>query len=170
MRNSGYPSYSLDFRVSEKRTRGKRSRRRATTFDEGSIDVPLSFRIFTLQKPRFATMSKLFAIFLVALCVIAKVCFCFSSSLRPTLIRFFMGYLSPAQCLGDVIHLTEDNFDKVVDGSTNVLVEFYAPWCGHCKNLAPEWKIAGETFQDGEYVANAAHAQQSEKAYCFFLF
>jgi protein disulfide-isomerase A6 len=48
--------------------------------------------------------------------------------------------------------LTEDNFDQVVDGSTNVLVEFYAPWCGHCKNLAPEWKIAGETFQEGDDV------------------
>jgi len=57
---------------------------------------------------------------------------------------------------GDVITLTSDNFYDHVDGSSNILVEFYAPWCGHCKNLAPEWKIAGETFQEGDDIKIAA--------------
>jgi protein disulfide-isomerase A6 len=56
----------------------------------------------------------------------------------------------------DVLHLTTESFGEVVDGSTNVLVEFYAPWCGHCKNLAPEWKIAGETFQPNDDIKIAA--------------
>lgn len=64
----------------------------------------------------------------------------------------------------DVIELTDDNFDKLVLNSDDVwLVEFFAPWCGHCKNLAPEWaKAAKELKGKVKLGALDATAHQSK--------
>jgi protein disulfide-isomerase A6 len=41
----------------------------------------------------------------------------------------------------DVVILTSSNFkSKVLQADGVVLVEFFANWCGHCKNLAPQWE------------------------------
>lgn len=47
-----------------------------------------------------------------------------------------------------VVQLTSSNFKSQVVKSDEIwLVEFYAPWCGHCKNLVPEWEKAAKALK-----------------------
>jgi protein disulfide-isomerase A6 len=60
--------------------------------------------------------------------------------------------VSSSLCLygsnSNVIKLDESNFDQLVINSNELwLVEFFAPWCGHCKNLAPEWEKSANALK-----------------------
>ncbi|ELP89208.1 protein disulfide isomerase, putative [Entamoeba invadens IP1] len=39
-----------------------------------------------------------------------------------------------------VVSLTAENFDAKIKEGKPVLVKFFAPWCGHCKKLAPTYE------------------------------
>ena len=43
----------------------------------------------------------------------------------------------------------EDNYDLATSTYPTLLLEFYAPWCGHCKNLAPKYAEAAAELRDG---------------------
>jgi len=60
---------------------------------------------------------------------------------------------APASNDAPVTIVVADEFEKIVlDNTKDVLVMFYAPWCGHCKNLAPVFEALGEKFKDDANV------------------
>jgi len=58
--------------------------------------------------------------------------------------------------------LTPSNFDDVVGKDAGVFVEFYAPWCGHCKSLAPEYDVAATAFKSSSDKAIIASVNCDE--------
>jgi protein disulfide-isomerase A1 len=57
---------------------------------------------------------------------------------------------------GGVTVVVGKNFDSVVlDDSKDVLLEVYAPWCGHCKALAPTWEKLAKRFRSVDSVVIA---------------
>ena len=61
--------------------------------------------------------------------------------------------------------LTSSTFDLTIGGDQFVFVKFFAPWCGHCKRMAPDWKKLGDDV-DQEKVVIAEVDCTEEEAVC----
>ncbi|KAJ9456347.1 Protein disulfide-isomerase [Diplonema papillatum] len=49
--------------------------------------------------------------------------------------------------------LVGDNFKEIVmDKTKDVLIKFYAPWCGHCKKMIPAYDELAKTFEDNDSI------------------
>lgn len=67
----------------------------------------------------------------------------------------------------EVIVLDSTNFDEKVYGSKDIwLVEFYAPWCGHCKALEPEYKTAAAQLKGSAKLAKMDCDDEKNKGIC----
>ena len=65
----------------------------------------------------------------------------------------------------DVIELTDDNFDSTVFNDENMwMIAFYAPWCGHCQKLLPEWVTAATQLRGTVKLAKVDCTVQKQLA------
>lgn len=78
-----------------------------------------------------------------------------AASVKSFLTKFVQGELQPSLKSGPVpeqtspvVEVVTDEFDKwVFDDAKDVLLELYAPWCGHCKRLAPTYEKLAELYR-----------------------
>jgi protein disulfide-isomerase-like protein len=64
--------------------------------------------------------------------------------------KLFLTLLAVAGAL----ELTPENWDKMTSGKS-VFIKFFAPWCGHCKRMAPAWQELMDKY-DGHATALVA--------------
>lgn len=62
----------------------------------------------------------------------------------------------------DVLVFDDTNFETEIKKLDLVLVEFYAPWCGHCKNLAPHYEKAATTLKNDDIPVPLAKVDCTE--------
>ncbi|XP_028282159.1 protein disulfide-isomerase A3-like [Parambassis ranga] len=62
----------------------------------------------------------------------------------------------------DALELRDTDFDYLAAEHETMLVKFYAPWCGHCKKLAPEFEKAATRLKGSVQLAKVDCTAHSE--------
>lgn len=72
--------------------------------------------------------------------------------------------------MSKVVELTDENFDIQL-GNTDkpVLVDFFAPWCGHCRSQAPIIEKLADEIADKAVIATLNVDENNQKASQYFI-
>lgn len=67
----------------------------------------------------------------------------------------------------DVVTLTDATYaDKIKEQDTLWFIKFFAPWCGHCRNMAPAWEELGKAVEGESGIEIATVDCTTSKATC----
>jgi protein disulfide-isomerase-like protein len=75
------------------------------------------------------------------------------------LILFLLAIIAQSE----VVTLTDKNFADTLKSAKYVMVKFYAPWCGHCKNMAPDYIKLSELVKDNDVIIGELDATVETK-------
>lgn len=68
------------------------------------------------------------------------------------------------------VHVTDVNFDETVNRNDLVLVDFWAPWCGPCRALAPTIEEVSKDYAGKVVVGKLNVDENPQTAECFQVF
>ena len=63
------------------------------------------------------------------------------------------------------VELTKDNFEQTITGNPFVIIDFWAEWCGPCKNFAPIFEEASNQHDDIVFAKVNTEEQQELAAH-----
>jgi thioredoxin len=64
------------------------------------------------------------------------------------------------------VEVTQDNFDDIVSGNDVVIIDFWAPWCGPCRQFAPVFEQVSEKHPDVVFAkVNTDEEQELAQAF-----
>lgn len=69
----------------------------------------------------------------------------------------------PTESFPGVVDLTDSNFDSTITSDKFVLVEFYAPWCGACKQTAPLYKKFASQWKNSNLILAKINVDKESK-------
>jgi len=84
-------------------------------------------------------------------------------------VNYFSAKRKDANMAGNVIELTDETFDSTIQNSKPVLVDFWAPWCGPCKMMAPILEQVANEYADKATICKVNTDEHRQAAIQFAI-